>query len=83
MPRPLLVAVDDVLQDRAFVVGLEIDVLQPSVAAFVDADVVLRPEFDWILDLARTIGRTYGWVTLTIRSATRCFFSSNISFCWA
>ena len=83
MPRPLLVAVDDVLQDRAFVVGLEIDVLQPSVAAFVDADVVLRPEFDRILDLARTIGRTYGWVTLTIRSATRCFFSSNISFCWA
>ena len=30
----------------------EIDVLQPSVAAFVDADVVLRPEFDRILDLA-------------------------------
>ena len=30
------------------------------------------------LTLPRTIGRTYGWVALTIRSATRCFFSSNI-----
>lgn len=35
------------------------------------------------LTLPRTIGRTYGWVTLAIRSATRCFFSSNVSFCWA
>lgn len=41
------------------------------------------PDSTGSLTLPRTIGRTYGWVTLTIRSATRCFFSSNISFCWA
>lgn len=38
--RPRIVELDDVLQDRAFVVGLEIDALKPRVTAFVDAYVV-------------------------------------------
>ena len=52
MPRPSLVALQDILKDRAFVVGLEINLLQPRMAEFVHAHVVLRPEFDGRLDLA-------------------------------
>ena len=38
------------------------------------------PNSTGVFAFPRTIGRTNGWAMLTIRSATLCFFSSNIRF---
>lgn len=52
VPRPLPVALQNVLEHRAFVVGVERYPLQSRVAFLVDAHIVLRAELDGGLRLA-------------------------------
>ena len=68
------------LQISCFVVGIERVTLQTSPAIH-NTDVQLGTKLHRFSGLPRKMGRTKGWLTLTIRSGTLCVRLSYMYFC--